>query len=373
MENVLGSTVIAAIISGVVSYLVLIRKSKLKYITEERQKWREDIREIAENIEKNTYSIKNDLTKLKVRINAYGRNNKNDDSCYYNDAHIFKIIKEIEKYDKERNYEKISEKKEILIEYLSFLLKYDWERAKAEVKEGIFNLGSAVLFVLGLVTSISILVFNTNFNLSKIILIVLYLFLLINVDKCFYDRYYCLKSIVHDVLEKLKKCLFKRLGFFLKILKCSLIIVVFMLTINCTHYIFNTVIDEDIKTSELNCNDELIINKENRIVKVFKSTKKLKKTNDTSLLSYTNVIDNVNINMKLVHRICNYTAIICLSFSSLIKIKVNFDKYKRDKKYADNLWEYDKSNKQSNVKKMKIDKQKCFELYRKYYKKFKLL
>ena len=73
MNVILTSTVIAAVISLLANVYNSRRTRKLKYITEERQKWREDIREIAENITKcSQFNIGVQLTRLKMRINANG-------------------------------------------------------------------------------------------------------------------------------------------------------------------------------------------------------------------------------------------------------------------------------------------------------------
>ena len=47
IKSIIGPAVIAAIISGIISYLSLWRKGNLQYITQERKEWREKMREIA--------------------------------------------------------------------------------------------------------------------------------------------------------------------------------------------------------------------------------------------------------------------------------------------------------------------------------------
>ena len=141
MNVILTSTVIAAVISLLANVYNSRRTGKLKYITEERQKWREDIREIAENITKcSQFNIGVQLTRLKMRINANGvktiitekeGNNKKRAGRYLNDAHIWKLIDELENPE---SIEKFEDNKKKLFLYLSALLKYDWERAKQEVK-----------------------------------------------------------------------------------------------------------------------------------------------------------------------------------------------------------------------------------------------
>lgn len=155
------STFLGAIIGASITYIVSRRESKLKYITEERQKWREEIREIAENIERGKQdNLSVALTKLKVRLNAYGMNKKKE--YYLEDAHIFNIIDDINKC--EGSYKKIKENKKILINYLSFLLKFDWERSKAEVNEDVYNLLSIILLFVGCLSGF--FVFNMNLGIE---------------------------------------------------------------------------------------------------------------------------------------------------------------------------------------------------------------
>lgn len=141
MNVILTSTVIAAVISLLANVYNSRRTGKLKYITEERQKWREDIREIAENITKcSQFNIGVQLTRLKMRINANGVKtiiaqkegyNQKRAGRYLNDVHIWKLIDELEN---PKCIDKFEDNKKKLFLYLSALLKYDWERAKQEVK-----------------------------------------------------------------------------------------------------------------------------------------------------------------------------------------------------------------------------------------------
>lgn len=99
-------------------------KDKIDNIIKERKSWREKIRAIASNLEKarSYYEIRGYLAELKVRLNAYGIGLKdNNDVKYYKiDAHIWRIIENIEK-----NKNSLNENKKLLIEYLSLLLKHD--------------------------------------------------------------------------------------------------------------------------------------------------------------------------------------------------------------------------------------------------------
>lgn len=73
MEIILGSVVLSAIISGVISIYTYNRRNKLKYITKERKVWRNEIRKCSEKLRNLSYSKTLKVCdKLKVRINARG-------------------------------------------------------------------------------------------------------------------------------------------------------------------------------------------------------------------------------------------------------------------------------------------------------------
>lgn len=126
---VLTSTVISSLITVLSSVLLNQKKNSLEYITSERKLWRQEIREIAEEIEiadKNNINIP--LSKLKVRINAYDCFfvNQQDSGDYF----IWNMINMCEKAD---DPELLNVLKKNLIMGISLMLKYDWERSKKEI------------------------------------------------------------------------------------------------------------------------------------------------------------------------------------------------------------------------------------------------
>ena len=133
MQSILTSTVIATIISSLLAMTISDKKNKLKYITNERQRWRNQIREIGEKINNtdNKTEIINLLTPLKLRINSYGFEDKKN---ILHDGHIWEIIR---KFESDTSYE-VKTFKNRLIQYLSMLLKFDWERSKNETIGNIF-------------------------------------------------------------------------------------------------------------------------------------------------------------------------------------------------------------------------------------------
>lgn len=175
--TILGSTVIAAVFSGVLSYIISRRQENLQYITAERKEWREKMREIACQLHgasyKETLRI---LTELKTRINAFG--NRKISIKYVDDAHIWKVINELE--DNKTNTRGLINKQKQLIEYISLLLKDDWERSKAEVKGNAYDILSYLMFFInGIYFIISSYVHNANINITGFNLFGVIFFLII--------------------------------------------------------------------------------------------------------------------------------------------------------------------------------------------------
>lgn len=133
-ENIiklLSSGLVVAIVTSLFNFVTSQRADSLKYITEERRKWREELRVIALELECADFdSIKPILTKIKVRVNAYGNI---PGSSLKEDKHIWEEINLISKSVIDNNLKNFNFHKERLGFYISMLLKYDWERAKYEV------------------------------------------------------------------------------------------------------------------------------------------------------------------------------------------------------------------------------------------------
>lgn len=139
---ILTSSVIATIVSGVFAIIQQKNSTTARYVIEQREEWREKIRNLADEIFfGDTDTMKKSLIKLKTRINPYGQfceyNESKDidekskdintnENYYLNDGHIFKVM------DKLMINEDIDNNKKILVDYLSLLIKFDWERAKIE-------------------------------------------------------------------------------------------------------------------------------------------------------------------------------------------------------------------------------------------------
>lgn len=138
---VLGSSVLTAIVTSLATALQNRKGAKLEYITRERSKWREEIRNIAVELEecksRKRRELPKVLTKLKVRININGRK---PDAKDRDDKYLWERIDKIEGIygrigdQSSIDWDRLEEEIEGLIINLGRLLKDDWERSKKEVE-----------------------------------------------------------------------------------------------------------------------------------------------------------------------------------------------------------------------------------------------
>lgn len=167
IKLILSSAVISAVISGCVAVLNFRRQNNLQYITGERKEWREEIRKIAQGLHGASYKETLELlVRLKVRINAFG--NKGIKTSYMYDAHIWKVIAEIEKEKCSKELLQLKQKQ--LIEYLALLLKFDWERSKKEVQGNIQSIIGWGLCIMSAIYMGIMLVFeNEDINVNSVV------------------------------------------------------------------------------------------------------------------------------------------------------------------------------------------------------------
>ena len=132
--TIIGSSAFIGIVTLILNWAQNRKNNSLNYITEERKVWREKIREIAAGIEKCKYQGKEEnnieqyLSRLEMNINPYGRTFQTD---YAIDGHVWNVIEEIRRSDSENRF---IQNRKLLLEYLSLMLKEDWERSKGEVR-----------------------------------------------------------------------------------------------------------------------------------------------------------------------------------------------------------------------------------------------
>lgn len=215
LKLILGPAVTAALVSAAISYINSRKKDNVQYITGERKEWRESIRNIASFLHEATYKETLQLlTDLKIRINAFG--NKTGSKNYLNDSHIWELMEEIESEQLSDDLLKL--KQEQLIEYLSLLLKVDWERSKLEVKGNIYSTVSYILFI-GVFMYFSILTYHynknmSNFDLFAVIGHVIIIAFLIHICFMYVIEKICKKVLITSFSKKKNKIVMLLLGKF---------------------------------------------------------------------------------------------------------------------------------------------------------------
>lgn len=223
LEIVLTSGTISALISGGITYMQFQKENQLKYITQERKEWRNKMRKIASRLQNTEVEKTSEvLTELKVRINTYGywvkanednENNqaseKEDKYAIMHDGHIWKLISDMEELcNDEKDEKKLTKCRKQMIDYISLLLKDDWERSKNEVK------GIKKIFCYALIIVSICLVVGTSSALSfwkqiedcpaQLLIILLLLLILLVIAYIIIDRREKWKR-ENDYIDSLKR------------------------------------------------------------------------------------------------------------------------------------------------------------------------
>jgi len=120
----------AAIISAVVAILVAlltnrnnVTKSSSTNVSNQRSTWRASLKEITD---KCSVLCDGDYATILSNVNTYNITDKNARAYFLHDNHIKDLI-EIPNHS--------DEKSEIIKVFLRYLLKFDWERSKAEIRQ----------------------------------------------------------------------------------------------------------------------------------------------------------------------------------------------------------------------------------------------
>lgn len=120
MNVILTSTVIAAIVAGLVAAWTAQRKISIENITQDRRSWREKVRVKSLTVHDAIISRdKESLDKLRVEFRAILNPEDEDDGA---------IIRCISLPDEGKELERAEE----FAERIALLLKHDWERVKLE-------------------------------------------------------------------------------------------------------------------------------------------------------------------------------------------------------------------------------------------------
>lgn len=193
----------SSVIVGIFQFIQWSKDRKTSNITSERKEWRNYLRDIAEGLQVAESQPELDLllTKLKVRINPKGMINNSVSQLniiekaesFKKDCYIWKIIRDLESPT-----DSFCQKKELiqgLIESISILIKYDWDRSKEEItssKYGKCKIYFYTYFTLLLISIITYISLSEQSNLTLFILIALFVILPLLIQ---YIRYYITKKI----------------------------------------------------------------------------------------------------------------------------------------------------------------------------------
>jgi len=188
---VIGSSAFGAVITFLFTWITNKKSNSLNYITDERRKWRDKIREIIIGIESVKYagkgnkSINKYLIQLEVNINPYGKYNKMD---YVRDGHIWDKINKLSESKTEIEFEN---NKNTLLEYLVLMLKKDWERSKNEV------IGySYIIAIIGLMSIYIVYSFIYYFYILKLNAVPpIIIFFILNSIYLFYLKYFLVDEL----------------------------------------------------------------------------------------------------------------------------------------------------------------------------------
>jgi len=123
LPTILSSGVLAGLVAGLVTIRTSERKIAIENITQQRQLWREKIRDIAQRIN-SSYQLNQQKELIALYVEIQLLLNPED----INDNSILDTLWEMISSE-EKDHLNI-----IFSEKLSLLLKHDWERAKKEAK-----------------------------------------------------------------------------------------------------------------------------------------------------------------------------------------------------------------------------------------------
>ena len=211
------SKIITGIVSSVAtligSYFIFKQNDKsnqLKYITEERAKWREKIRELSvEFLTKelhldNSIIVNPNLKELsKIRHQVAVRLNPNDDQ----DNKLLKLMNEYISLFIKYDDGELEKKRNEIQNSFAELLKHDWDRAKSESKEKrVISLLELIL--LGILSFQTFVIYNKTIGFTNSIVeceLLVYIFQVIVT----FTFYFILKGLIRVFKNDMEKALNK--------------------------------------------------------------------------------------------------------------------------------------------------------------------
>lgn len=175
--NLLSTVITSSVIVGIIEFIRWKKDVNITNITNERKIWREEIRKIAEQISQihNTSLLSVPISALKIRINTRGIKQMSIDTSEINDTfkkeeyfchdtYIWKLINDYEQ-GKVTN-ENILCYKNTLINCISILLKYDWDKSKNEIRVSASEILNKTMYII--LTLLLILILITHPGLLKL-------------------------------------------------------------------------------------------------------------------------------------------------------------------------------------------------------------
>ncbi|OOE95620.1 hypothetical protein BZG78_14985, partial [Salinivibrio sp. MA351] len=125
---IIGSSVLAALITAIFSRIQHSRQITVRYVTEEREKWRENLKVAMSELSEYVNSSDDNEKTKKIRSKAtYIKLCLNPDPKHSSDSDVLKKLDEICNSPSYRNFKKLEKSMQII-------LKHDWERVKLETK-----------------------------------------------------------------------------------------------------------------------------------------------------------------------------------------------------------------------------------------------
>lgn len=151
---ILSSSIVAAIIAGIVATRNQNIQNRSAQISQNRNEFREKVKEIAVDIEieKDPEKLRKTISQLKMRLNGYGQeicyeetSNKNPNIS--KDEHIWLAIQDFESAIEENDVQRIDALRKKTVQFIIIWMKYDWEKTKREVENKNYSM-PAFLFTI---------------------------------------------------------------------------------------------------------------------------------------------------------------------------------------------------------------------------------
>lgn len=133
----------SAVIVALIEWISKNKSNYLQHITNNRAEWRKSLKDISVKLyDSDKTTIGSVFTALKGNLNSYGLHPSGNYPSkikldYLKDEHLWAEMDEIQTNLSSMSSKEFLQKKERMVEMISLLLKFDWERSKREVRSKI--------------------------------------------------------------------------------------------------------------------------------------------------------------------------------------------------------------------------------------------